>query len=121
MASILLVDDDPKQLELFHLLLRHLPYTLLDAQSGPEALEVLENETPEAIVLDLAMPRMSGTDFLFKVRENPRFKATRIIVLTAVPERLGKGGMEMIDRLIAKTFVVPKLEQTLIELLSAPH
>ena len=121
MVSILLVDDDPGQLELFRLLLRHLPYTLINAQSGDEALQALEQQVPDAIVLDLAMPRINGFAVLDHIKDNPRYKSTKVIILTAVPERMSRETAESVDKVISKAFLVPRLEQTLEELLAAPH
>lgn len=80
---ILAVDDDTELTQLLQLIFESRGFGVTIANSGQQALQALENELPEVIVLDLMMPGMSGEDVCRKIRANPRTANIPIIVLTA--------------------------------------
>ncbi|MBO9367262.1 MAG: response regulator [Chloroflexi bacterium] len=67
-ARILIVDDDPLLIELFSILLKAHGYEVLRAGNGVEALEKIEKENPDLILLDLMMPDMDGIEVCRRVR-----------------------------------------------------
>ena len=74
MPRILLVDDDPAWRNLYRMALES-QFDLFEATDGYQALSVLGSVRPNAIVLDLRMPRMDGMDFLQRLsRRSPRPK-----------------------------------------------
>jgi CheY-like chemotaxis protein len=111
-ASILLVEDDPEQLSLFSFVLQRLPFTLLTASNGREALKCLSSTIPALIFLDISMPEISGLDVLKSVRSEPRFDETKIVVLTAAPSRIIKQDLPEVDLILSKPISLGKLEQT---------
>jgi len=82
-SSILLVDDDPKALELLEESLRSAGYETQAVRSGARALEVLANKVVGAILLDLLMPGMDGFQVIHHVRQEPAFRELPILVMTA--------------------------------------
>jgi signal transduction histidine kinase/CheY-like chemotaxis protein len=82
-SSILLVDDDPKSLELLQEALRSAGYETQAVRSGTRALEVLANKVVGAILLDLLMPGMDGFQVIRHVRQEPAFRELPILVMTA--------------------------------------
>ena len=82
-SSILLVDDDPKALELLQEALRSAGYEVQSVRSGARALEVLANKVVGAILLDLLMPGMDGFQVIRHVREEPALRDLPILVMTA--------------------------------------
>lgn len=82
-SSILLVDDDPKALELLEATLRGAGYETQSVQNGPRALEVLSNKVVGAVLLDLLMPGMDGFQVIRHVRQEPTLKELPILVMTA--------------------------------------
>jgi len=82
-SAILLVDDDPKALELLEEALRSAGYETQGVCSGARALEVLANKVVGAILLDLLMPGMDGFQVIRHVREEPALKELPILVMTA--------------------------------------
>jgi PAS domain S-box-containing protein len=80
--AILLVDDDPKTLELLAETLRSAGYETQSVQSGPRALEVLSSTVVSAVFLDLLMPGMDGFEVIRHVRQQPALKELPIIVMT---------------------------------------
>jgi len=82
-ASILLVDDDPKTLELLEEILRSAGYETQSVRSGARALEVLSSKLVSAVLLDLMMPGMDGFEVLRHIRKEDPLKELPIFVITA--------------------------------------
>jgi DNA-binding response OmpR family regulator len=83
MKTILIVDDDPTIVTSLHYLLEQADYNVLVARDGREALDVLQRELPDLILLDVMMPRMSGYEVCQHVRESAAWRHIRIVMLTA--------------------------------------
>lgn len=79
-SLILAVDDDPKILRLLRIELTAQGFQVLTAERGPEALEVIERQRPDLVVLDLIMPGMDGLEVLKRIREK---SGVPVIILTA--------------------------------------
>lgn len=80
---VLIVDDEKGLLDLFCTMLRPVQCQVLTANGGAEAIALLERITPDLLILDLAMPQVSGYDVLNFIRETPRLDPMRVMVLTA--------------------------------------
>ena len=74
--TILLVDDDPKTLELLEETLHSAGYDTQSVRSGARALEVLSSKLVSAVLLDLLMPGMDGFEVIRHVRERSHFERT---------------------------------------------
>ena len=81
MTKLLLVDDDRIMQKLAQRILE-ADYELILASSGQEALDILETEKPELILLDLRMPEMDGFETLERLRRYPEHTDTPVIMLT---------------------------------------
>jgi len=81
--KILIVDDDVETLHLVGLLLERQGYDIVVAESGKRALEKIENENPDLIILDIMMPEMSGIDVARHLRSQESTNLTPIIMFTA--------------------------------------
>ena len=81
-STILLVDDDPKALELVEETLRSAGYETQSVQNGARALEVLSSKVVGAVLLDLLMPGMDGFDVIRHVRQERTLKNLPILVMT---------------------------------------
>lgn len=82
-TPVLIVDDDPRTLDLLDNSLRSAGYNTCTAQSGKAALAVLSAGRVSAILLDLLMPEMNGFEVLRHVKEQPSLKNVPVFVLTA--------------------------------------
>jgi len=82
-AKILVVDDTPHNVKLLVDLLGVKGYAVVTAASGPEALEQIEKEKPDLVLLDVAMPGMSGYEVCQKIRENPATSLLPVVIVTA--------------------------------------
>jgi CheY-like chemotaxis protein len=81
--KILVVDDDPKAVELIAVRILDLASIVLRAYGGREAIDVARRELPDLIVLDLMMPEVSGFDVVSALQENPDTARIPILVVTA--------------------------------------
>ena len=109
-ASILVVDDNPKFLK------DALPmygYEVTIAEDGIEALKILSDETRhfDLILLDVMMPNMDGWDTLKAIRKNPKTQYIPVIMITAVSEdqKVVSGLKIGADDYIVKPFILPNL------------
>ena len=82
--TVLVVDDTDSARDIAARILRHSGMDVVGAQSGPEALTILEGFTPDLILLDLAMPEMDGLTLLERLREHPRWADIPVVMLSAV-------------------------------------
>ena len=82
--TILVVEDNPTNMKLVVDLLELKDFNVLQAEDGTTALQILEGHTPELILLDINLPKMSGIDVFKKIRENQRFDSVVILALTAL-------------------------------------
>ncbi|MBN1672543.1 MAG: response regulator [Kiritimatiellae bacterium] len=58
-------------------------YQIVLYENGPEALEGLETETPDLILLDISLPGMDGVEVLRRLRQKPALERVRVVALTA--------------------------------------
>jgi two-component system cell cycle response regulator len=85
-ATLLLVDDNQQNLELMQAWLEPLGCTLQIARDGAEALELAARHTPDLVLLDVMMPRMSGFEACRRLKDASATRDTVIIMVTALNE-----------------------------------
>ena len=83
-AKILVVDDTPSNVKLLVDILGAKGYAVVTATNGTEALECVEREAPDLVLLDVMMPGMSGYDVCRKLRDNPATAMLPVIMVTAL-------------------------------------
>jgi len=83
MANILVVDDDASHRTLLCDALQQMGYHTAEASNGREALEYLDGDMPDGVLLDLKMPVMSGWGLLEVLKQSPRAKNLPIIIISA--------------------------------------
>jgi CheY-like chemotaxis protein len=71
MAKILVVDDQPINIDLLVTLLGYQGHQLIGADSGAEALERIAAERPDLVIADILMPAMDGYEFVRRLRTDP--------------------------------------------------
>jgi CheY-like chemotaxis protein len=81
--KILVVDDDPKAVELIAVRVLGLASSVLRAYGGREAIDAARRELPDLIVLDLMMPEVSGFDVVAALHERADTAGIPILVVTA--------------------------------------
>jgi CheY-like chemotaxis protein len=85
-GRILVVDDDPNVLRLMSYIVQQEGYQVVSAESGAEALEIIENDPPELVILDLLMPGVSGFHLCEYLRTEPSTANIRILAVTGYAE-----------------------------------
>jgi DNA-binding response OmpR family regulator len=81
--TVLIVDDDPDVVHLVSQSLGAAGFQIARASDGAEAIDVMKRLHPALVVLDLNMPRMSGTEVLRVIKSDTRTSAISVLVLTA--------------------------------------
>ena len=85
-SRILLVDDNQQNLELIQAYLESLPVEIETARDGIEAIEAVERQRPDLVLLDVMMPRMSGFEVCQKLKANTETRDIVVIMVTALHE-----------------------------------
>ena len=81
---VLIVDDQPELRKLIGLTLGHKDYEIIEAGTGPEALDALHRQAPHAVILDLLMPGdMSGHDVCHAIKMDERLATVPVLILTS--------------------------------------
>ena len=119
MAHILVVDDDAGHRALLCDALQQMGYHTAEASNGREALEFLDGEMPDGVLLDLKMPLMSGWGLLDVLKQSPRAKNLPIIIISAYgyeweAELVGASGY------ISKPVDLEKVQETVMRLIGPP-
>ncbi len=81
--TILIVEDNPRNMRLLKVTLRAKDYTLLEATDGGEALDMAVREQPDLIIMDIQLPKVTGLAVTRRLREIPEFRHIPIIAITA--------------------------------------
>jgi len=81
--KILVVDDEKHIARLIQVNLERVGYDIITAENGKEALEKIDSEHPELVILDVMMPVMDGLETLRTIRATPGICDIPVIMLTA--------------------------------------
>ncbi|HEY6352704.1 MAG TPA: ATP-binding protein [Candidatus Angelobacter sp.] len=112
---VLLVDDNDLELYILRELLDRPWLDLIEARSGPQALETISSEHPDAVILDLTMPGMSGFEVLERLRANEQTRDLPVIVYTSrilsgeERQRLDRLGAQMLFKGDIATTLAPEV------------
>jgi DNA-binding response OmpR family regulator len=107
--TILIIEDDTASRQVVRLAMQAESYTLLEASTGDEGLELARSDNPDLILLDINMPGMSGLDVCRKLRAEGSL--VPIVMLTAKTDTIDKVvGLEVgADDYVTKPFEVREL------------
>jgi two-component system sensor histidine kinase/response regulator len=103
-ARILVVDDQPANIQLLGAVLGKLGHEIIPASDGPTALKRVALRTPDLILLDLLMPGMGGCEVCLQLKDNPAWKDIPVIFLSAADDKdlivraLDSGGVDYITK-----------------------
>jgi CheY-like chemotaxis protein len=84
--TILVVDDNQQNLELLQAYLEDMDCETVPARDGVEALEIISKKSPDLILLDVMMPKMSGFEVCKRIKNDPKTSDIPIIMVTALNE-----------------------------------
>jgi DNA-binding response OmpR family regulator len=109
--KILIVDDEPNIVVPVEFLMRREGYDVSVAGDGQAALDALAVDAPDLVILDVMLPRLNGFEVCRRIREDPRWRGLKILMLTAkgrdseVEKGLGLGA----DAYVTKPFSTREL------------
>ena len=85
--TVLLVDDHPQNLELLEIYMEDLPEVrVVTATNGLEAMAKVAEESPDLILLDIMMPKMSGFEVCKRIKSDPKTRDIIVVMVTALNE-----------------------------------
>lgn len=88
--KVLVVDDDPDDVKMISMILEPEGYDVITAENGEEALEKVESEGPDLILLDVMMPELDGFAACAKLKASPESKGIPVVLLTGVAKQITK-------------------------------
>ncbi|MBQ7506853.1 MAG: response regulator [Lachnospiraceae bacterium] len=111
MSHILLVDDDEDMLALTGRWLEKAGYRVSKAPSGKEALALIEEEKPDLVLLDYAMPDMNGPEVLKEIRLRDESQKITVLFRTGLddPDAANQEGEYRADGIVSKSEGKPGL------------
>lgn len=85
--TVLLVEDNPQNLELLQIYMEDLPeLRVVSAANGIEAMARVAEESPDLVLLDIMMPKMSGFEVCKRIKSDPATRDTVVVMVTALNE-----------------------------------
>lgn len=120
MKKILIADDEHKIVMTLEYAFRKAGYEVFIARDGSEVLEILKDQTPDAILLDVMMPNLDGYSTLSEIKKNDKWNNIKIIFLSAkTGESDIRKGLDLgADAYITKPYSIKKLTEKIEELLN---
>ena len=105
-CKVLIVDDEPYNIEYLRQELVDYDYELLLASNGKQAIEVINSDEPDVILLDIMMPVMDGFDVLKELRSKGKLKDTAVVIISALTDisSIAKGIELGADDYLSKPF-----------------
>jgi len=119
MSTVLVVEDSVPQREMITELLRGIGLTVTVASDGMEALEQMQNQRPDMVVLDIVMPRMNGYELCRRIKADPSTQNVPVVMCSSKGEEFDRywGMKQGADAYIAKPFQPTELVGTVKQLL----
>ena len=120
--EILIVDDEPSIVIPIQFLMEQQGYSVIVAENGEDALDIIHKYKPDLVLLDIMLPGIDGYEVCEIVRLNPKYRHIKIIFLTAKGREveIAKGMALGADAYITKPFsnaeVVEKVKELLADI-----
>jgi two-component system, cell cycle response regulator DivK len=119
-SSILIVEDNDKNMKLLRDILRHHGYVTLEATSGRDAVRLAIEHRPDLALMDIRLPDIDGIHALQLMREQPTLDAMRVLAVSAsaMPEEQAKVVESGFDGFVAKPISVRHFLETVERVLA---
>jgi len=118
-AKILVVDDEVYILHILDFILGAENYDVITASNGEQALQKVQEEKPDLVVLDIMMPKLDGYETCRVIKNDPKTKLIPVILLTAkgreVDQKLGKevGASDYITKPFSPSKLIERVQAIL--------
>jgi len=118
-SAVLVVDDDQRNVRLMESILKSSGYQVLKAYNGEEALQIVENDSPDLLLLDVMMPKMSGFELCHRLKGRYETRLLPIIMVTALNaledkvQALEYGADDFLSKPINKVELLAKVRSVL--------
>ena len=115
-ADVLLVDDNPTNLDVLARVLRSQNHRVRTVTSGALALEAMRRQPPEVVLLDVAMPDLDGYQTCALIRDDPKLASIPVLFISAMDGPLDKvkafesGGRDYVTKPFAAEEVLARVE-----------
>ncbi len=116
-VCILIVDDDPSVLQLVEDVLS-LNYEVEGLADPRQALELLDHEHFDIVLVELGMPQLDGFELIRRIRSQPGGQALPIIAMSAFDQLRERVENVPVDAVVSKPFSIEKLEDTIEQVIS---
>lgn len=119
-ARILVVDDQPANLQIVGAALGNLGHEIIPAEDGPTALKRVALRLPDLILLDLLMPGMDGCQVCIQIKSNPEWQNIPVIFLSAADDKdlivraLDSGGVDYITKPFNQAELISRVRTQLV-------
>ena len=119
MKKILIVDDEPNIVMSLEYTFKKNNFEVFIARDGQEALDILEKQLPDVIILDVMMPMVDGFATLKQIKNNERLQHCKVIFLSAKNKEkdIEKGLSLGANLYVVKPFSIKKLVEQVNELI----
>jgi twitching motility two-component system response regulator PilH len=119
MSTVLVVDDSPMLRQMVSDLLKKSGLAVVQAGDGIEAMEKIEADPPDLVVMDIVMPRMNGYELCRWIKNNPKTQNIPVIMCSTKNEEFDRywGMKQGGDAYIAKPFHPEEMIQAVKQLL----
>ncbi|MFP4647977.1 MAG: response regulator transcription factor [Halorhodospira sp.] len=119
--EILIVDDETNIVLSLEFLMKQAGYRVRTAEDGEQALQALEEQLPDLVLLDVMMPRKDGFEVCQQIRQNPDWADLPVIMLTAKGRDVEREkGLAMgADDYITKPFSTQEVVETVQSILNS--
>ncbi|TVZ28303.1 response regulator receiver domain-containing protein [Gillisia sp. Hel_I_86] len=118
--KILIVDDEPNIVMSLEYAFKKKGFEVYIARDGGEAMEILKNNVPDIVLLDIMMPNVDGYQTLKHIKITAGLEATKVVFLTAKNKAsdIEKGLKLGADKYLIKPFSVKKIVSEILELVA---
>ncbi|HET7675039.1 MAG TPA: response regulator [Gammaproteobacteria bacterium] len=119
MSKILIVDDSPTEVHVFKTWLEKHDFDVITAESGEQGLDKAKAETPDAIIMDVVMPGMSGFQATRQLSKDPATSAIPVVIVTTKDQEtdriwgMRQGAVDYLTKPVTEDQLVAKLKEAM--------
>jgi len=118
--SVVCIEDEPEMIDLVRLILSRKGFNVIGADGGIKGLEMVRQEKPDLVLLDLMMPDMDGWEVYQQIKADPELRDIPVVVVTAKAQSIDKVlGLHIakVDDYITKPFGPQELLESVEKIL----